>query len=696
MKSLLFMTKKRINRFLLESVVNNNIDNVEYLLKKGANINIKNEAENTAVILALEKGYFDIVRLLLDSGADVNIRNNKGYSPLLLSIEKGYKDIVPLILDKHPTFGAQDKSGNSELMLALKNDQLDIVHQLLDSGADVNITNDEGYSPLLLSIEKGYKDIVPLILDKHPNLYYKNKSGETALTIAKEKGYNDIASRIKDISFQSLAEELGKFGGSKETLVKECIELGSDIVPYLLDALNSSKGGGIPDALGALGDKRAVEPLIEAFKNGSWSGYSSTSLVPSSATALGKIDDSRAVAPLMEFLILKDTSTYYKGDVIRALGNMGVFEATPFLEEIMLNTDKSSYKPYIPPELGKAASDALELIKANPQKDRGGNIVKKMLTECSSPPPDIKELKSKKDIKGLMAAIDYRWDKNIQKSAVSALGEIGNSSAIDALILNLKENKFVDDTRNALKNIGKLTLIPLIKALNDSSKNHRIIAYLLGNLADPKAVEPLVIALSDSNLDSSALENVAWALGEIGDKRALSALIETLKYDNGSEEESDELHIAVSEALVKITGKRFGKNYDAWEKWYKNEFIQKFSTSNDKVDENIRVIKEAKLLINQKKYDEAIEILLNTLKSDANIVEARYSLGIAYIKKYEMLKMMGSRALTAEMATAEKTEREGLLNEAELNLKQVLEQNPNHLMASELIIELNVYRNKSM
>ena len=295
-----------------------------------------------------------------------------------------------------------------------------------------------------------------------------------------------------------------------------------------------------------------------------------------------------------------------------------------------------------------------------------------------------------------MAAIDYRWDKNIQKSAVSALGEIGNSSAIDALILNLKENKFVDDTRNALKNIGKLTLIPLIKALNDSSKNHRIIAYLLGNLADPKAVEPLVIALSDSNLDSSALENVAWALGEIGDKRALSALIETLKYDNGSEEESDELHIAVSEALVKITGKRFGKNYDAWEKWYKNEFIQKFSTSNDKVDENIRVIKEAKLLINQKKYDEAIEILLNTLKSDANIVEARYSLGIAYIKKYEMLKMMGSRALTAEMATAEKTEREGLLNEAELNLKQVLEQNPNHLMASELIIELNVYRNKSM
>ena len=45
--------------------------------------------------------------------------------------------------------------------------------------------------------------------------------------------------------------------------------------------------------------------------------------------------------------------------------------------------------------------------------------------------PDVQSLKRNKDIEGLIKAINYRWDKEIQKTAAKCLGELGDKRAIE-------------------------------------------------------------------------------------------------------------------------------------------------------------------------------------------------------------------------------------------------------------------------
>lgn len=54
-----------------------NIEQMSYLLKNKADINIKNSQGYTPLMLSVMKNNIDMVRLLLDSGADANILDNK-------------------------------------------------------------------------------------------------------------------------------------------------------------------------------------------------------------------------------------------------------------------------------------------------------------------------------------------------------------------------------------------------------------------------------------------------------------------------------------------------------------------------------------------------------------------------------------------------------------------------------------------
>lgn len=55
-----------------------NIEQMSYLLKNKADINIKNSQGYTPLMLSVMKNNIDMVRLLLDSGVDANILDNKG------------------------------------------------------------------------------------------------------------------------------------------------------------------------------------------------------------------------------------------------------------------------------------------------------------------------------------------------------------------------------------------------------------------------------------------------------------------------------------------------------------------------------------------------------------------------------------------------------------------------------------------
>ncbi|XCN71501.1 MAG: ankyrin repeat domain-containing protein [Candidatus Electrothrix aestuarii] len=70
---------------LTSSVRSNNLNIVEFLLKNGADPNIRNYKELTPLMIAVVKQYFDIIKLLIKYGADPNIKTSDGVRALDLA-----------------------------------------------------------------------------------------------------------------------------------------------------------------------------------------------------------------------------------------------------------------------------------------------------------------------------------------------------------------------------------------------------------------------------------------------------------------------------------------------------------------------------------------------------------------------------------------------------------------------------------
>ncbi|MBU1662625.1 MAG: HEAT repeat domain-containing protein [Chloroflexi bacterium] len=100
---------------------------------------------------------------------------------------------------------------------------------------------------------------------------------------------------------------------------------------------------------------------------------------------------------------------------------------------------------------------------------------------------------------------------------------------------------------------------PLIATLGDQPNVREVAAKALGKIADPRAVEPLIAALQDENWGVQG--TTAKALGEIGDTRAVKPLITALHYADKS------TRWYITQALTTFTGQLSGDDAAAWEQW---------------------------------------------------------------------------------------------------------------------------------
>lgn len=184
-------------------------------------------------------------------------------------------------------------------------------------------------------------------------------------------------------------------------------------------------------------------------------------------------------------------------------------------------------------------------------------------------PPDIAKLKAKRDIAGLVKALVHQKDRSLAVPAADALGEIRDPRAVALLIAALGDKDWklraaaaealgkIGDPRaaqpliailvdsqwdvrsvanEALVRIGAGAVEPLVAALKDggvlgASGVRAYAASALGQIGDPRAVDPLIAALKDETGGVRAF--AASALGQIGDPRAVEPLIAALKGEGG-------------------------------------------------------------------------------------------------------------------------------------------------------------------
>lgn len=119
---------------------------------------------NEDLLKATERGDLPAVkRLLVQEGAQVNAKNKDGDTALILAVRRGYRGTVQELLAKGAEVNVKNKDGHTALMFAAWRGDQGIVQDLLAKGAEVNVKGKSGATALKLASLAGHREVADLL-----------------------------------------------------------------------------------------------------------------------------------------------------------------------------------------------------------------------------------------------------------------------------------------------------------------------------------------------------------------------------------------------------------------------------------------------------------------------------------------------------------------------------------------------------
>jgi uncharacterized protein len=164
-------------------------DVMKVLLDRGADPEAKDKLGGTALMRAV--GDINKVKLLLDRGVNVEARSELGYTALMVAANTaGASAVVKLLLAHNADPNGRDNRTTPPLMYAADSD-IESLKLLIAAGADVNASRQNGASALLWAAV-GPAGAVPLLLEKRANINaVRARDGLTPLIVAARSGATD-------------------------------------------------------------------------------------------------------------------------------------------------------------------------------------------------------------------------------------------------------------------------------------------------------------------------------------------------------------------------------------------------------------------------------------------------------------------------------------------------------------------------
>lgn len=149
-----------IHEQLVQAVLYNDVETVERLLDEtGININRRYAPHgDTLHMIAANEGNVEMVNALRARGADINIQNNMGNTALHhVLVNDDYVLLIHLLQVPHRQLNIVNQNGTTPLLAGILNDSVHTVnillnHHLITHELDINRANNDGESPLVLAI----------------------------------------------------------------------------------------------------------------------------------------------------------------------------------------------------------------------------------------------------------------------------------------------------------------------------------------------------------------------------------------------------------------------------------------------------------------------------------------------------------------------------------------------------------------
>ncbi len=234
-----------------DAVMNGNIDEVQWQLDAGVDVNEESSKGLTPLHYAASAGHNDIVELLIERGANVNATDSgKGATPLDYAHWGDHEEVIET-LNAHNAQREHEKGGKGIGQSSLIHDaaldgDIDEVQRQLDAGVDPNLKSSKGATPLFYAVYVGHLEIVELLITRGAdvNAVYLNNS-----VLDQAHSYDD--QEMVELLEAHGAEVADKVSGKGDNKGKASIEItntgdGSVMLEFkagcVLQAANSING----------------------------------------------------------------------------------------------------------------------------------------------------------------------------------------------------------------------------------------------------------------------------------------------------------------------------------------------------------------------------------------------------------------------------------------------------------------------
>jgi len=170
---------------------------VEYFIKRGVDINIKDDNYKTALHSAFGGDSLRSIKLLCEAGINLNQQDKNGMTALHNGIKRGKVDGVKMLLSYKPELNLQDVTGKTPLHFASINGNTEIIDILLSNEVEIDKKDNKGNSALDLAKYYGNNDAAKVLAEKGAKSFNKSKSlfdkdlaiGESAIWYLDHSGY---------------------------------------------------------------------------------------------------------------------------------------------------------------------------------------------------------------------------------------------------------------------------------------------------------------------------------------------------------------------------------------------------------------------------------------------------------------------------------------------------------------------------
>jgi ankyrin repeat protein len=135
--------KMNINHLFVE--IQNRNNSIVQAFLENESVNIEDNYGRTVLLNAALYGNIELVEWVIEKGANINHTDKNGYSALHFAAQENHTNVVKFLIEKNISLDIQDKNGNTPAWVTIMywngGKNFDILQALIDANADLSLKN---------------------------------------------------------------------------------------------------------------------------------------------------------------------------------------------------------------------------------------------------------------------------------------------------------------------------------------------------------------------------------------------------------------------------------------------------------------------------------------------------------------------------------------------------------------------------